>query len=292
MRIIDAQIHEPGPSLDWSADATDVQRRMMAELTLGHLDSLGIDGVVLFPADEVWAAWASEKFPARLAYVPHITPDEPDIEGVVRAAKQRHAKGQLGLRAIIAWPEDGSEVRRLEAGVWDPVFAACEHHQVPVFLFITSWLDHAAKIAARYPRLALILDHIGLSQPPLSQRDDQFKALPQVLALAKFPNLHIKLCGLPSLSREPYPYSDVAPRLRAIVDAFGADRLMWASDTTRFSGRYGLARHEMPNTPGPYPGKHTYAEALHFVRDSGVLSTAEKEAILGGTAARVLGWPQ
>ena len=32
------------------------------------------------------------------------------------------------------------------------------------------------------------------------------------------------------------------------------------------------------------------ANSLHFVRDSDVLTPAEKEAILGGTARRVLGW--
>jgi L-fuconolactonase len=292
MRIIDAQIHEPKPWADWKNDSADVQRRLIAETTLSYLDAIGVSSVILSPVDPAWAAWAAENFPGRIAYKDYISPDVPDIDGVVRAAKQRHAKGQIGLRAVPGWPEDGSEIKRLAAGAWDPIFAACEKHQVPLFTFITGWLGHVAKIMEKHPRLTLILDHIGIRQPPLSERDDTFKALPEVLALAKFPNLHIKLCGLPSLSREAYPYNDVAPRLRAIVDAFGANRLMWASDTTRFAGRYGLAGHEVPNALQPYPGKHTYAESLHFIRDSAVLSAAEKEAILGGTAQRVLRWPR
>lgn len=291
MPIIDIQIHEPGPFTDWSADTTDAQWRVLVELTISHLDSIGVHGVVLFPMDTAWAAWAAATFPERFAYVPKITPDEPDLEGLVRAAKQNHAKGQVGLRGMIGWPGESKEIQRLDAGAWDPIFAACERHQEPLFLFMTSWIAHVAKIAARYPRLTLILDHVGLPQPPGHERDNPpFKRLPEVLDLAKFPNLHIKLCGLPSLSLEPYPYSDVAPRLRAIADAFGADRLMWASDTTRFFGRVGMPPRNFPKVHGPYPGKHSYAEALHFVRDSGVLSAVEKEAILGGTAQRVLGW--
>ena len=83
---------------------------------------------------------------------------------------------------------------------------------------------------------------------------------------------------MPALSKEPFPYRDVNPVLREIVDAFGADRLMWASDTTRFRGRIGIGRFQNPATLGDYPGKHTYAESLLFIRENEVLSRAEKEA--------------
>jgi hypothetical protein len=66
---------------------------------------------------------------------------------------------------------------------------------------------------------------------------------------------------------------------------------MWASDTTRFAGRIGIGRHQNPTTLGDYPGKHSYAESLLFVREADVLSGDEKAQILGGTAARVLDWP-
>jgi predicted TIM-barrel fold metal-dependent hydrolase len=162
---------------------------------------------------------------------------------------------------------------------------------VPVFLFITGWLPHTARIAERFPGLTLIVDHLGLRQPPLDTPDDPpFASLPQLLDLSRFGNVHVKLCGLPALSSERFPYKDAWPALRAITDAFGADRLMWASDTTRFAGRIGIGRFQNPATLGDYPGKHSYAESLLFVREAEVLSEAEKAAILGGTAARVLDW--
>src|SRR5262249_9017261 len=131
------------------------------------------------------------------------------------------------VRVLISWPIDGREARRLEAGGWDPVFAACQTHQVPVFTLITGWLPWAAEIARRYRDLTLIIDHIGLKQPPAEEPDTPpFSKLPDLLELARFPNVHVKLCGLPSLSQEPYPFKDVDPHLRTIVDAFGADRLM------------------------------------------------------------------
>jgi predicted TIM-barrel fold metal-dependent hydrolase len=293
VRILDAQIHEIGPWSDWTGESETQQHRILTEVMIAYLDAVGVGGAVLFPGpDDATVAWASTELPERFAFVPPISPDVPDIDAAVAAAKRRRREGLIGLRVVLGWPLEGTEMRRFEAGAWDPVFAACERHRLPVFLFITGWLPHAAEIARRYPDLTLIIDHLGLRQPPLDQPEDPpFRSLPQLLDLAKFPKVHVKLCGLPSLSREPFPYRDVEPQLRAIVDAFGADRLFWASDTSRFSGRIGIMRHQFPATLGSYPGKHNYAESLLFIRESPILSQAEKDAILGGALQRALGWP-
>lgn len=293
MKIIDAQIHDVGPWYDWATSNPETQHQLLTELVVAYLDAVGVQGVLLFPGGETEsAAFAAASLPARFAYVPPIAPDMPDIDGTVLRARKLRDNGLIALRAIVGWPLDGREVQRFDAGAWDPIFAACERHEVPVFLFITRWLTRVADLAAKYPRLKIVLDHLGLSQPPLDEAEQPpFKSLPQLLQLAEQPNLYVKLCGLPALSQQPYPYPDLTPHLRAIVDAFGADRLMWASDTTRFAGRIGLGRFQNPRTIGEYPGKHTYAESLHFIRDHGALTTAEKKAILGGTVRRVLQWP-
>jgi L-fuconolactonase len=291
VRIVDAQLHEIGPWADWTGASHESQHRVLTEVMIAYIDAVGVDGAIIFPGgDDATAAWAAETLPDRFAFVPPISPETPDLERVVAEAKQR--KGLVGLRALIGWPLDGSEAKRLEAGAWNPVFAACETHRVPVFLFITGWLSQAAAIAERFPDLPLIVDHLGLRQPPLDTPETPpFRSLPDLLALARFANVYVKLCGLPALSTQPYPYADVAPQLRAICDAFGANRLMWASDTSRFVGRIGIGRYQNPVTLGDYPGKHRYADAYHFTRDSAVLTQAEKGEILGGTVCRVLGWP-
>jgi predicted TIM-barrel fold metal-dependent hydrolase len=289
MRIIDTQIHDIGPYWDWLGERNELQHKIMGEVMIGYLDALGVTSVVLFPGGhDPHADWLSRELPDRFTFVPHVSPDD-DVETVVRDAAAH--PGIAGLRALIGWPLDGSEIKRLEDRAWDPVFAACERRQVPIFLFITGWLSHAAPIAERFPRLTLIIDHIGLRQPPLDKPEEPpFPTLPQLLDLARFDNVHVKLCGLPALSKERFPYRDTWPALRAIVDAFGADRLMWASDTTRFAGRIGIGRYQNPITLGDYPGKHTYAESLLYVREAEILSDAEKAAILGGAASRVLDW--
>ena len=158
-------------------------------------------------------------------------------------------------------------------------------------MFISGHLDRVGPLAARYPKLTLVVDHLGLAQPPLEAPDSPpFARLPGLLELAAHPNVAVKLCGAPSLSLEPYPFEDVWAPVREIVDAFGADRLMWASDISRFQGRVGWALR-VPGADGHYTGKHTYAESLALFRDTGLLSQNEREQVLGGTVRRILEWP-
>lgn len=288
MKIIDAQLHGPGPWLDWRTRDEDVQHDALTEVTLGWLDSLGVQGAILF-AEEAWAADASAKFPARFAFVPHFHLGHGDVDAEVQKWRSRRDEGALALRIVLGYPTTGEEIEVFRTGAYDAVLASCERWQLPVFLFTTRWPDVAETIAQRHPELLLIVDHLGLAQPPMDTRESPpFKSIDQVLALAKYPNVAVKFCGAPALSEEPYPYNDLWPYVGRFIDAFGADRLMWASDISRFNGRIGY--FQIPNTES-YPGKHTYAEALHFIRDSDRLSVEEKELILGGTVKKLLDWP-
>jgi hypothetical protein len=115
-----------------------------------------------------------------------------------------------------------------------------------------------------------------------------FRFFSDFLRLARYRNVNVKLCGVPALSLTPYPYDDVWPHVRELVDQFGAERLMWASDIGRFQGRIGW-----PNVAvelADSPGKHTYGEALGYIRRTDALTLGEKELVLGGTACALLGW--
>jgi L-fuconolactonase len=288
--IIDAQLHDPAPWLDWSLQDVDAKLDLLTEIAFAYLDALGIAGAVLF--SETWGERASRKHPNRFAWVPHVSPHVSDVAAFVAEAKKKQSDGLLALRAVFGWPLDGTEAARVERGDWDIVFDACENQGVPLFMFATRYLSLATEIVDRHSHLQFVLDHIGLPQPPLDTIDEPpFNDLPQVLALAERPNVAMKLCGLPSLSREAYPFSDVVPQLKQIVNAFGADRIMWASDISRFYGRIGLTRSVNKDALGDYPGKHTYSESLDFILRCHELSGDEKAAILGGTVRKLFGWP-
>ena len=54
-----------------------------------------------------------------------------------------------------------------------------------------------------------------------------------MLALARYPNVAVKLSGAPSYSTAPYPYRNIHGYLQRIFDAFGPDRCFWGTDITR-----------------------------------------------------------
>ena len=58
-------------------------------------------------------------------------------------------------------------------------------------------------------------------------------SLPEMLALARHPNVAIKATGAPSYSSAPYPYRNIHDHLRRIHDAFGPERMFWGTDITR-----------------------------------------------------------
>jgi hypothetical protein len=125
----------------------------------------------------------------------------------------------------------------------------------------------------------------------MEQPDDpQWLKLPQLLEMAQYPNVAVKLCGVPGLSEEGYPYADVWPKVEQLLEAYGPDRLAWASDIGRFRGRVAWSIR-VPGTEGHYTGKHNYMESLALYLYNSSLSEDEKAKLLGGTTRRLLKWP-
>jgi predicted TIM-barrel fold metal-dependent hydrolase len=106
-----------------------------------------------------------------------------------------------------------------------------------------------------------------------------------LLALAKYPNIYVKLCGAPLLSQENYPYEDVWPNLNRLFKAFGYDRVMWGSDYTRLRSA-NLPKGERPRRRGI-----TYAENLNYLLHSDHLTYEQKAQVLGGNARRLFKLP-
>jgi L-fuconolactonase len=288
VEIIDAQLHEVGPRLTWP-DSAEIRRAVTTELTLGWMDAAGVDIALVNPHDEAWADEAARLYPDRLRLVISLRdPASPTAANAVRdaAARQNVVAVRCVLGKTLKDPDGRQGAGLLASGALEPVFLACEEHRLPLFLFVSGNVPLAEPIARAHPALALIIDHLGSPQPPLAARQDL--DLEPLLPLAEYPNVAVKLCGAPVFSKGEYPYADVWPQLRPLLDTFGAARVMWASDISRFAGRIGWA-NAYPQARAWYQGKHSYGDSLHMVRDTEALSAAEKELILGGTVRRVLG---
>ena len=92
----------------------------------------------------------------------------------------------------------------------------CEHDQLSLFV---PWIEAMP--------VRVLIDHCGRPAVAEGQRQRGFQAL---LRLARTGRVNVKLSGYVKFSREPYPFADTWPFVRAIVEAFTLERCMWASD--------------------------------------------------------------
>jgi predicted TIM-barrel fold metal-dependent hydrolase len=135
------------------------------------------------------------------------------------------------------------------------------------------------ELPRRLPDLRIVLNHLGFF--PHDMRVDEHgrprfdDPLPRervdaVLSLARFETVHVMLSGQYALSAEGEPYRDLDALIRRLADAYGADRMLWASD-----------HPWIDDVPGYGATVALPAQALPDA------SEAELAAIRGGTALRL-----
>ena len=235
------------------------------------------------------AELAVAQHPQRFAYLTRCQPDDPDIESVIGGLRDRPGRLALRLLPYVPVPPDRGEVpeigealaaysARIRSGAYDRYLSVAERHAVPLFIQINGLgargdLDLLEWILQRHPGLPLVIDHMGVALPGSpGHRPHRFDQFPDIAALARYDNLFVKWGHAPRLSEEGYPFPDVLAALHGVVAAFGARRVMWASDWT-----LDLAFN-------------SWAESLHCIRDDAQLSEDEKAWILGRSVRELLGW--
>lgn len=127
------------------------------------------------------------------------------------------------------------------------------------------FLPTLVPMCKRHPDTVCVIDHFAhLSYG----QADQMQAITD---LSAFPNVYFKVSAFYKFSDPPYDGRGLARMIEICIDAFGPNRLMWASD----------APYQMRNG-------HNYEDALALIREGlPALSDADRRAILRGTAERV-----
>jgi predicted TIM-barrel fold metal-dependent hydrolase len=97
----------------------------------------------------------------------------------------------------------------------------------------------------RFPDTPVVVDHfarIGV--------DGQFRKtdLDNLCGLARHKSVRVKVSAFSALGKKQAPYLDLAPMIRRVLDAFGPERLMWATDC-----------------PWQVMGGHTYKDSLDLI---------------------------
>jgi L-fuconolactonase len=284
IEIIDAQIHEPTAQIPIPGVDAATTSAIDVELAREAMDAIGVD-IALAVTGEPFITAALERYPDRFAGVVTFDHAHPDLSADV--ARVRDLPGVIAGRALVGDWRDMTLRPEFEQGLFDPIFAAAEEVGLPIFVSTHGWAKVMEAVVVRHPGLTLIIDHIGVSQHPVSPpNDDPWGRFPDLLALAKYPNVHVKLCGAPLLSEQAYPFSDVWPQLALLFESFGFDRIMWGSDYTR------MRQADLPRGTRPRRRGLSYADSLSYLLDSDRFTQGEKEKLFGGTLRRVLNWPR
>jgi predicted TIM-barrel fold metal-dependent hydrolase len=199
-----------------------------------------------------------------------VAPVNPHKDGVAaRVDAWAATPGAVGIRLFFPPRADWSTE---QAGVAAVMRRAID---VEFAVSVLCWerLPVMHELARAFPDAPLLLDHLGLPQPLVPPApDDPFADLDQVLALAAYPNVSVKLTGVCTYSHRPFPYDDLWDPVGRVIDAFGVDRCLWGSDWQRATRIL------------------SYEQAVSAFRDHWPLGPHERAALLGGTASRVYGW--
>ena len=242
MDLVDAQIHIWGadtPERPWpSGRAREAQKPYPVgkEALLLQMDLAGVRRAVLVPPS--WegdrndlALAAAQAYPDRFAVMGRLSLQDPASKE--KLAGWRDQPGMLGLRFTF---HNEHNRHFLTDGTADWLWPAAERAGLPLMVLVPGALDHLDRIAGRYPGLKLVIDHVGLNLR--ARGAEVWEDLPAVCALAKHANVAVKASGMPALSTERYPFPDLHPHIRTLVEGFGPRRTFWGTDLTRMPCTY------------------------------------------------------
>ncbi len=254
---------------EWARDVTATDTELMA-----HLAKAGVDKAVLVHASTVYGydnryvadcvAAHPDKFEG-VGSIDALAPDAPDT--LTYLIKQQKMAGvrlfaSASTIAAVDWVDshqlDPYWKRTIELGV--SVCAQLTREQIPAI----------RRVIDRFPDLVLVLDHMAgpnvKDGPPYAGTEAFFE-------LAAIPTVYLKITTN-NIQSAQSAKGGAQDWFRLVVDRFGPNRLMWGSN--------------FPNSKGSPNGYFT--DLVDLARNTfAFLTPTERDAILGGTAAKLYG---
>jgi L-fuconolactonase len=240
------------PALRRSFDFAELRPSLVAH---------GIDATVVVQtvgvADETPELLAfAEGEPLVAGVVGWVDLTAPDVSDRL-AAQQGRSDHLLGIRHLVQGEPDPRWLCRDD--VRRGLAAVARAGLVYDLLVVPSQLPAAVETVAALPELTFVLDHGG--KPPIASGGiASWRA--DIRALSALPNVAVKLSGLVTeADHATWTVEQLRPYARTLLDAFGADRVMFGSDwpVCLLAGSYDVL--------------------------TGGLDARERAAVFGGTAA-------
>jgi predicted TIM-barrel fold metal-dependent hydrolase len=118
--------------------------------------------------------------------------------------------------------------RWLEPDGYATMFAAgAKNNQAMSCLIDPDGLPEVDRMCRKFPDTPVVIDHLARIGVDGTIRDADVDSL---CALAKHPRVLVKVGAFYALGKKKPPYTDLAPLIRRVVQAFGVKRCLWESD--------------------------------------------------------------
>ena len=267
-RIIDPHVHvwKHDPQFPFAAGAQVPARDATPETLLDLMKANGVSKTVIiqvihYTYDNSYLADVLKRYPNTFQGVCRVDPRNP-------AAPDHLSKlTEQGFRGVRLSPAGDPSGDWFGGPLMPPLWKRCDELKVPMAVLAPiSRMPDVGTLLEKLPDLIVVIDH--MADCPVGQPSE----LEKLIALNRYPNVFVKISHTWSISKQPYPWFDAQEHVKRLYQAFGPQRLMWATDW-------------------PIVENHsTYAKALSVVRDEmRFLKADDLHWILSGTIERV--WP-
>ena len=215
-----------------------------------------------------------------------------DLAGADAPLTIARLAGDAKLKGLRPMLQDLPDPHWIENPALDAGVAAMLEHGLSFdALVLPGHLGPLLKFAERHPELPIVIDHAA---KPLIAQGAFEPWLSDLRRLAALPQVCCKLSGMLTETGLPHASPDgpqaVAPYAEAVIDLFGADRLIWGSDwpVLRLASDYttwlNMARALLAALPPEQQAAVLGGNALRFYRldvplaDTGALDSKQEKA--------------
>lgn len=263
-------------------DFVDAPHAGSVEMLIEDMDQHGCTHAVVVQVifhgwDNRYIADCCRRYPERLRVHGLIDPTDPQVAAKLEYWVKEH--GLHGMRFSPIYYRDGQHGGDawLDASETHSLWRKAEQLEAKLNFFIApQQIPKLEKMVRAHPNVQVIIDH--LSQLDFKAADPE-PDLRRLLAMARYPNVVVKLSELSSVSKSgKYPFADAFPYLKRVYDSFGPDRLLFGT------GYPGAAR-------AFYKRPMLNQEINLIRRELPFLSNEDRDKILGGNAVRIWNFP-
>ena len=244
-RIIDPHVHvwKHDPRFPFAQGARVPERDATPETLLSLMKANGVSKTVIIQVihyryDNAYLASVLKQYPGTFLGVCRVDPLNP-------AAPDHLSKlTEQGFRGVRISPSGDASGDWIRGPLMPPLWKRCGQLKVPMTVLapITRMPD-VGVLLEKMPDLTVVIDH--MADCPV----DRPAELEKLIALERYPNVFVKISHTWSISKQPYPWLDAQGYVKRLYQAFGPQRLMWATDWPIIEDR------------------STYFRALSVVRD-------------------------